>query len=73
MNKSEKLTARPLLVWENSKAAGEREATVQELRTSDNVHSTMPVIRIVSSGFGNQQVIKNAKSTVSMSSLRCAA
>jgi hypothetical protein len=73
MNKSEQLTARPILVWENSKTAGEREATVQELRTSDNVHSTMPVIRIVSSGFGNQQVIKNAKSKVTMSSLRCAA
>jgi hypothetical protein len=73
MNKSEQLTAKPLLVWEKSKAAGEREATVQELRTSDNVHSTMPVIRIVSSGFGNQQVIKNAKSTVTSISLRYAA
>lgn len=71
MSRSGQMTARPIVVWENTKEDGEREATVQELHTGGANNPNMPVIRIVSSGFGAKQAVKaNAKAA---GSLRCAA
>ncbi|MFD0871265.1 Uncharacterised protein [Chlamydia abortus] len=69
-NKSEPVTSRPILVWEKGRE-GEREATVQVLHTSSDTGANMPVIRVVSSGFGIPQASKNASAATN--SLRCAA
>lgn len=71
MSKTEELTNRPILVWENSKVNGEGEATVREIGTGAGTASTMPVIRIVSSGFGTAQAVKSVGSTNNQA--RCAA
>lgn len=71
MNKTEQLKTRPILIWENSKTDGGGEATVQEVHTGAATGSTMPVIRIVSSGFGTHQAVNNTGSAVNK--IRCAA
>ncbi|GIP32135.1 hypothetical protein [Paenibacillus sp. J2TS4] len=68
--KSEPVTARPIVVWEKAAEEG-REATVQEWHTGGEAGVKMPVIRVVSSGFGLPQANKNAGTA--NHSLRCAA
>lgn len=73
MNKTEELTSRPILVWENSKSSGGGEATVREIRTGAGADSTMPVIRVISSGFGAPQAVKAKAADSTIKQLRCAA
>jgi len=74
MSKSEQRTALPVLVWEKPQEDGGQEATVQELRTGGESGVHMPVIRVVSSGFGASSSGNSAKRTVSpVNALRCAA
>jgi hypothetical protein len=63
MKKTEESTIRPILVWENSKANGGGQATVREIHTGAGTESTMPVIRIVSSGFGKVHAVQSVGTT----------
>ena len=73
MNESKQPAVKPFLVWEN-KQQGNRghEATVREVHTGDEGSVNMPIIRVVSSGFGSKTT--TAKGAVeSTKALRCAA
>ncbi|KIL34721.1 hypothetical protein SD71_16780 [Cohnella kolymensis] len=73
MNKTEELTSRPILVWENSNSSSGGEASVREIRTGSGVETTMPVIRVISSGFGAPQAVKAKAADSTNKQLRCAA